>query len=93
MPRFSLFADDGDGGGDFYRSVDMDADNASIAGGYWNAVDAALSDDYRSIFDYSGVTVYDRHGTAYELVTNPDELSTLWYEYRDDIEEYGIYEP
>jgi len=89
MPRFSLFADDGDGCGDFYRSVDIDAANASIAGGYWTAVDAALHGDIRSLARYTGVVVYDRHGTAYALLTDPEELLRLWYEVRDDSESYA----
>lgn len=71
---FHLFTADGT----VYRDVPVNKRWASVVGQYWNAVDDALRGDPGDLAALTGVTVKDRAGNSYRLLTNTNTLRRVY---------------
>lgn len=61
------------------KHIECDRINANILGSYWNNAKYALNEgEYDLLKRFEGKYVYDIHGNAYTLITDPNELESAY---------------
>jgi hypothetical protein len=64
--------------GVMHRDVSINKLNATRLGLYWNAIDDSVRGDPGALEALRGLTVTDRTGRRYPLLTDPDALARVY---------------